>query len=388
MTASECITKFTYFRGRVALYAILKALGVGRGDEVGMQAYTCIAVPEAVLAAGATPVFIDIEPGGLNLDPAACDAALGPRMKAIIVQHTFGLPADVRRIAAAAKKRGVPLIEDCCHSHLSTVAGQAVGSFGAGSFYSFEWGKPLVAGVGGSAIANDSELERRLELGYAGFEPPPSVLDLRIEAQYLGFRALFRPSLYWGTRRLLGALSKTWLIESSYHTTYGEGENVEFKYRMARSAEYRLRQSVDQIPACALHSNQIVAHYKEIRNPLFQHVTVPDWAIPVYARYPLVTAHKREILVAAQKCRIELAAWYQTPIHPLLSNEWHRVNYVTGSCPNAERAAAEVVSLPTHRKVNPRGAAKMIEILNAMQIWSPLGQTPVPRREGPYRIDS
>ena len=388
MTTSNPITRFTYFRGRVALNAILKALGVGRGDEVGLQAYTCIAVPEAVLAAGATPVFIDIEPGGLNLDPVACDAAMGPRMKAIIVQHTFGLPADVRRIVAAAEKRGVPVIEDCCHSFVSTVVGQTVGSFGAASFYSFEWGKPLVAGVGGSAIANDSELERKLELGYAGFAPPPRALNLRIEAQYLGFMALFRPSLYWGTRRLSGALSKTWLIESSYHTTYGEGENVEFKYRMARSSEYRLRHSVDQIPACALHSNQIVAQYKGIRNPLFQHMTVPNWAIPVYARYPLVTARKREVLAAAQRYRIELAAWYETPIHPLLSNEWCRVNYVPGSCPNAERAAAEVVSLPTHRKVNPRGAAKTIEILNALQISPLLGQTPVLPREGPFGIHS
>lgn len=369
MTDFRPLTKFTYFRGRVALYAILKALGVGRGDRVGMQAYTCIAVPEAVLAAGARPVFIDIESEGLNMDASACTAAMSSGIKAIIVQHTFGLPADVRAIQAVAGRHGIPVIEDCCHSLETQIAGRNVGSFGIAGFYSFEWGKPLVAGVGGSAVTTDVELEAKLARDYAGYISPPHTLDFRIRAQYLAYRLFFRPSFYWGTRRILGNFSNTGLVDSNYHKTYGEGESVEFKYRMIESAKSRLERALAEIPAGTAHSNKIVADYRRgIGNPLIGHIPVPPWASPVYARYPLRSPDKCRLLGAAEKCRVEIAGWYATPVHPLLQSEWKGVGYVAGSCPNAERACSEVVSLPTHRRVTQADADKAVDFLNTFHL--------------------
>jgi dTDP-4-amino-4,6-dideoxygalactose transaminase len=117
--AALYITGCHFQRGRIALYAILKALGIGSGDEVIIQAFTCVAVPCPVLATGARPVYADID-GTLNLDPSSVEARLTPRTKAIVVQHTFGIPANMDRLLRTANECGIYLIEDCCHTVASS----------------------------------------------------------------------------------------------------------------------------------------------------------------------------------------------------------------------------------------------------------------------------
>ena len=119
-----------FLRGRIAMCAILKALGIGRGDEVIIQAFTCVAVPCPVLATGAKPVFADIDPATFNLDPASVEARITPRTRAIVVQHTFGIPADMDSILRIARARGIYVIEDCCHTVASSYRGARVGSLG------------------------------------------------------------------------------------------------------------------------------------------------------------------------------------------------------------------------------------------------------------------
>ncbi|HIE26284.1 TPA: hypothetical protein EYP66_03250, partial [Candidatus Poribacteria bacterium] len=95
MIQSSRFAKLTFFRGRVALYAILKALNIGPGDEVATQAFTCVAVPEGIMASGARPVWVDIEVDGYNMDAEDLRRKLTLRTRAIIVQHTYGIPADM-----------------------------------------------------------------------------------------------------------------------------------------------------------------------------------------------------------------------------------------------------------------------------------------------------
>ena len=104
--------QLTYYRGRVALAALLKGLGVGAGDSVAIQAFTCLAVPEAVLATGATPLYVDIEQDRFNMDPPCLAERATASTKAIVVQHTFRIPARMDRIVAIASQHDIPIIED------------------------------------------------------------------------------------------------------------------------------------------------------------------------------------------------------------------------------------------------------------------------------------
>jgi dTDP-4-amino-4,6-dideoxygalactose transaminase len=109
--------------GTDAIALLLRAAGVGPGDEVVVPALTAPFTALAVTAIGARPVFADVDPRRLTLDPAACEAALTPRTRAIVPVHLYGQPADVPALEALAARRGVALVEDCCQAHLATCAG-------------------------------------------------------------------------------------------------------------------------------------------------------------------------------------------------------------------------------------------------------------------------
>jgi perosamine synthetase len=352
-TASE-LTTLTYYRGRVALASILRALGIGRNDEVAIQAFTCVAVPEAILAVGAVPTYIDIEKDGYTIDPSDLAAKITPTTKAVVVQHTFGIPADMDRIVAVAAAHGIPVIEDCCHTLTSAWNGRTVGTFGIASFYSFEWGKPLVAGLGGSALTRDEGLAARIEADYRErFLPPSMGRCLKIELQYHLHRLVYRPETYWAVRSAFHLLCRLGATEGNYNHLPGEnGPAMDFTLRMAPSAVYRLQRKIAKIDREAEHSRSIACEYHRIFAYSATMLFSPHSAADVtYARFPLRVLDKDSLVAAARRAHLEMAIWYASPVHPLPRDATDSVRYVPGSCPSAEQRCREVVTLPTHSGV-------------------------------------
>jgi dTDP-4-amino-4,6-dideoxygalactose transaminase len=145
--------------GTDAISLALKAAGVGQGDEVITVANTFIATAEAVSNIGATPVFVDIDPAHYNMDPAAMEAAITPRTRAIIPVHLYGQPAPMDEIMAIAQRHGLFVVEDCAQAHGSTYKGKPVGTWGDLGTFSFYPGKNLGAyGDAGAVITNNEEM--------------------------------------------------------------------------------------------------------------------------------------------------------------------------------------------------------------------------------------
>jgi dTDP-4-amino-4,6-dideoxygalactose transaminase len=211
--------------GTDAIALLLRALGIGAGDEVVVPAMTAAFTGLAVMAAGARPVFADVERGTLTLDPAACAAAITPRTRAIVVVHLYGQPADMAAISRIAEKHGVALVEDCCQAHGATSGATPVGTFGAGGAFSFYPTKNLGAlGDGGAVITNDAALAgrvRRLRNGGqadryrhvdAGINSRLDELQaavLRARLPHLGVATRRRREIADRYRRLLGACVET-----------------------------------------------------------------------------------------------------------------------------------------------------------------------------------
>lgn len=357
------IPRLTFYRGRVALSAILKALGVGPGDEVATQAFTCVAVPEGISACGATPLYIDTEPDGVNMDPVSLGERLTPATKAIVVQHTFGIPAELTPIMRLAEERGVPVVEDCCHTYASTYGGRTVGSFGRAAFYSFEWGKPIVCGIGGSAVTDDPGLHEGIERQWLAMTERRGAGLAKLQVQYAGWNALYRPSRYWQVKRLFHRLSAAGAAEGNYNAT---GETAaDFGWRMAGPIRRRLVQKLRQAGAVAEHARWVAGHYQgQVHSEAVAPVNVPDGADPVYARFPLFVDNKAALLERAEEAGIEVADWYTTPIHPLERADWGAVGYRAGLCPNAERACERIVSLPTGPRVTAADIDRTVTLLN------------------------
>jgi len=148
--------------GSVALHLALHALGVGPGDEVVVPDLTFVATAHAVLLAGATPVFADVDPQTWCLDPRAFDRAIGPRTRAVIPVHLYGHPADMDAILTLAAPRGILVVEDAAEAHGACIGGVRVCAHGDVGSFSFYGNKVMTTGEGGMLTTDDADLAERL----------------------------------------------------------------------------------------------------------------------------------------------------------------------------------------------------------------------------------
>lgn len=149
--------------GTDALHLALRALDIGKGDEVITVAFTFVATTEAIGIVGATPVFVDINPDTFNMDADLIEEKITPKTKAILPVHLYGQPCDMEKIMAIAKKHNLYVIEDCCQAIGAEFKGKKVGSFGDIGCYSFYPTKNLgTMGDGGLAVTNSETLKNRM----------------------------------------------------------------------------------------------------------------------------------------------------------------------------------------------------------------------------------
>lgn len=144
--------------GTAGLHLCIRALGIGLGDEVIVPSFTFIAVANAVRYEGAIPVFVDIEPARLNLNPECVEAAITPRTRAIVVVHTFGCPAEMDAILEIARRHQLRVIEDACEALGATYRGRAAGSLGDAAVFAFYPNKQITTGEGGMVVTGNERL--------------------------------------------------------------------------------------------------------------------------------------------------------------------------------------------------------------------------------------
>jgi perosamine synthetase len=148
--------------GTAGLHLALLTLNIGEGDEVIVPSFAFVAVANTVLQAGATPVFVEIDPFTLNLDPAAVERAVTPRTRAILVVHTFGVPAEMDALLGIARHHRLALIEDACEAIGAQFDGRRAGSFGDLAILGFYPNKQITTGEGGAVLARDPGHAARL----------------------------------------------------------------------------------------------------------------------------------------------------------------------------------------------------------------------------------
>jgi dTDP-4-amino-4,6-dideoxygalactose transaminase len=352
---------FPFWKGRVALFAILKALGIGPGDEVIVPGFTCVVVPNAVMFAGAAPIYVDNRPGTYHINPDQILAALSPRTKVILVQHTFGIPCPMDEVLEIARAKGLKLVEDSAHALGSTLNGKQNGIHGDAAFFSSQWSKPYTTGLGGIAATCNPELAEKIARVQQGFIHPPALARLKLFFQFLIYRAFFSPQNYWMAQGMLNSLSKLHLFVGSSSQSELEGQMPPDHYWKMPGFQQRvglmaLEKYVARIP-------QLQAIQKLYDRGL-EEGGWPEAAYQpgtVMLRYPVEVANKDELLAKARQQHIELGSWFETPLHPTpLENHAH-FGYHLGQCPNAERCARQVVNLPLNEWIKEKEAERVLK---------------------------
>jgi perosamine synthetase len=360
-TIGPGLSAFPFWKGRVALYAILKALGISAGDEVILPAYTCVVVPNAVRRAGAKPVYADILPDSYHIDPAQVQALLGPKTRAVLLQHTYGIPACLQEIMTLAGRQGIPVIEDCAHVLGTTLNGKHLGLLGDAAFFSSQWSKPYTTGLGGIAVTRRPDLAARLGEIQQGFRPPSRSAQLRLAAQYRLYRRFFNPRLYWTAQSILHLLSRCGLFVGSSNDSELAGElPSDHEWRMS---DFQKQVGTGQLPKAVQdlgRRRRLAGHYDEV-------LRMQGWSIPartpetVLLRYPLQVKDKPALLEQARRARVELGCWFETPLHPAPLEAHAVFGYRLGDCPNAELAAAQAVNLPMHDRIDLQEAQRILQ---------------------------
>jgi perosamine synthetase len=356
---------YSFWKGRAALYAILLALDIEPGDEVILPGFTCVVVPNAVLYTGATPVFADICPNTYNLDPRSVEKVISSKSRALIVQHTFGIPAEMNSLLEIAKSRGLTIIEDCAHAVGSTYELRKVGSFGRAAFFSSQWSKPYTTGLGGVAVTSDPNLAARLRELQRQFTEPSSTQVAKLWAQFHVYERLFGPRMYWTAVSTLRRMSEWKLF-------VGSSGNGELNSEMPPDASWRMSGFQAQVGLKRLSNlDRNLAHRRRLAEFYEQSLRARGWSAPitsentnsVYVRYPLRAANKREVLSKAKAARLEMGSWFESVLHPI-SHSLERFGYRAGSCPEAERAARETLNLPLHGGVSMAEAERIVEFVS------------------------
>ena len=291
--------------GTDALVLALRAAGVGPGDEVIVPTFTFFATAESVSVLGATPVLVDVEPGGFGLDPEQVARAVGPLTRAIVPVHLFGLAADLDPVLALATERGIAVVEDVAQALGGTLAGRKLGTLGRAGAFSFFPSKNLGGFGDGGLVATDDD------------EVAASVRMLRAHGSR---RKYFNEAIGYNSR--LDALQAAILrAKLPRLDAWNEGR---------RAAAARYGALLAGVPGLALPEGR-------------------PGAVPVHHQYTVrVTGGRRDGLREALAARgIETMVYYPRCMHELPVYARPGLAF-----PRAEAASREVLSLPIWPRID------------------------------------
>ena len=367
-------SSITFWRGRVALYAILKARGIRSGDAVIVPGYTCFAVPSAVCFVGAEPVYADIEPSTYNLSLETIQSALRkkPRanVKAIIIQHTYGIPADTQPIVAWARDRGITTVEDCAHVFGSRYRDDSgkwlpVGSLADASFFSSQWTKPISTGLGGWVNTEDPNLRAELQRFRSEDCVHPPKGEVAMLAAQVGIRTLVsHPRIDWIVKRVYQTLYSRGLL-------VGTSSRQELRAQMPSGYAKRMSSFQEQLLRRSLSEDFVVAHRRRLKSVYDEALELAGLPLlnlaerfdPVLLRYPVRINQKARALAEAKKYGFEIGDWYTHPIDRPEGLDAEVLGYRPGACPEGELASRGVVNLPMGRRVTEKSARRMVGFL-------------------------
>jgi dTDP-4-amino-4,6-dideoxygalactose transaminase len=357
------VRAFPYFKGRVALHAVCRALDLRPGDEVVMPGFTCVVVPRAFLPLGARAVYVDIDPDTYNVRPEAVLAAIGPRTRMVLVQHTFGIPAPTAALVDACARRGIPVVEDACHAFGTMVDGRPAGTVGDAAFLSAQWNKPFTTGLGGILLVRDPDLAARVAADRVSLEQPGRGQDAELAILQMAHAALVTPRTHGLAQEAYRALSGLGLVTGSWSADEFSGPlpNGYFK-DMGRSQAVAGRLAARSFAANVDHRRHLQDCYRALLAGT-RFAAAPDIPGTVLSRYPIRVANKADVVRHATRSGVEIGSWFETPLHPMPLSLHPDYGYQPGSCPESERAAREVVNLPISVRSNEADAARAIRFL-------------------------
>mgnify|MGYP001617928185 FL=1 len=353
---------FSFNSGRSSLMAVFNSLDLEKNSEILLQAFTCNAVPNPILWLDLKPIYVDCDENTFNIDIEDLKKKIGPKSKAVIVQHTFGLPANLDEVIKICDQNNLVLIEDCAHALGATYNGKKLGTLSKAAFFSFSRDKIISSVYGGIAVTNNDILAQRIK-------------EFQKKISY--------PSFFWVFQQLLHPVLMNYLILPTYrifgkylliifqwlqilskavHWKEKRGEKPSyFPKRLPNALAILAQNQFKKLEKLNNHRKKIAAFYKE-------ELLSTEYKLPntlegsVFLRLPIRHPKSRQIVKDAWRNNILIGDWYDKVIAPH-DTKLEKMKYEIGSCPKAEKLVKETFNLPTHINISEIEARAILSFL-------------------------
>lgn len=329
--------------GTAGLHMALLALGVGPGDEVVTTPFSFIASSNVILYVGAKPVFVDIDPKSLNMDPSRLEAAISPRTKAILAVETFGNPMHMDAYEQIAARHEIPLVEDCCEALGCSRKGRRAGSFGRVGVFGFYPNKQITTGEGGMIVTDDKRLADMCRSLRSQGRPLPAMPSGSGSASSQAAVGIGGPGV--ASQAQLGS----WLTH----------ERLGYNYRMSElhaamgvAQMKRLPQIIERRQSVArMYMNQLM-DARDVMLPNVCPESIMSWFVYVVRLAAEYTREEREQIISGLRQHEIGAADYFPCIH-LQPFYRERFAYRAGDFPLAESVSSRTIALPFFNSMTP-----------------------------------
>jgi perosamine synthetase len=339
----NCILTYS---GRTALYALLKAYGLKRNDEILMPAYMCETVSQLLIDMGFKLNFVDIEKDTYNISINDLNEKVNKSSRAIIAVHMFGNPCDMKGVMEIAKDHNLIVIEDAAQAMSAEYNGRKVGAIGDSGFFSFGRGKPITAIEGGAIVTNDDKIAKKTKEIISGFEKQKRKEIIAILFKLLGYSSLRNRIVY----QLIHKHARNENLRKDINIT-----NLGFKFSNTQASIGLIQLSkLDEFNRSRIENAKFLREHLNGVEGVNLPIVSTD-AKPIYLRFPIRvgTESKRDKLMSTlKKSRIESSV-----VYPNVLPRIHGMK--SSNCVNTEEVVRKMVALPTHPLVRKEDLEKM-----------------------------
>jgi dTDP-4-amino-4,6-dideoxygalactose transaminase len=354
---------------RYGLFLLLESLGIGDGDEVIIPALTYFAIPAMTELSGAKPVFADVGLHTHVLDPAAFEAAITPKTRAVIPTHLFGTPADMDAINAIAKAHNIAVIEDCAQSTGAKYKGQRVGGIGDHAYYTFGLTKNITTLSGAMVTTDDDAVAQHLHTTIENSGLSPASKSIK---EALTGSAMFlatHPWLYWWTVHPAVVLGNA-LGKDPIHERFGETERcydtLPTSYQnQARPRPIQAMVGLKQLERIEALNGARIQNGSALDHALgdIEGLGVPAYpqgSEPIYMSFVVHHADRDQLMLALRARGVDTTTGYMNDLsdHPLF--ERHR-----RPCPNAAEANRHLLHIPVHPNLSESDVSHLIDAIRS-----------------------
>jgi perosamine synthetase len=352
--------------GTAGLHMALLALGVGPGDEVVTTPFSFIASANPILYVGATPVFVDVCPKSLNMDPAKVEAAITRRTKAILAVETFGNPTHMDTYASIAAKHELPLVEDCCEALGCSLKGRPCGSFGRIGVFGFYPNKQITTGEGGMIVTDDKRLADLCRSLRSQGRPLPSTPGSPAQSTGLavgmGGAGVSGPGGAPDPRAEQGPGTGSWLTH----------ERLGYNYRLSELHAALGIAQMKRLSAMVERRQHVAAMYMrrlmtspDVILPTICADTAMSWFVFVVRLAHTYTRDERDRIIAGMR-RHEVGAGDYFPSIHLQPFYRERFGYRPGDFAICESVSSRTIALPFYNSITEREVDLVCQTLEVM----------------------